>query len=581
MKIAEILAELYGAETAAEYGGKLREKLTAFKRKHPPPPGFELDEKAALLITYGDMAGRTPTANPLRTLHEFLLEYAGNMISAVHILPFFPYSSDAGFAVTDYRQVDPRLGSWRDIETFGRDFSLAFDAVFNHASVKGKWFQGFLSGKPPYRNWFIEPETNFDSSRVFRPRALPLFHDYADLNGELRRVWTTFSADQADLNFHSPDLLLELIDLLLLYLARGARLIRLDAIAFCWKESGTSCLHLPQAHLIVKLFRQIADEVSPGTLILTETNVPHRENIAYFGDGDEAHLVYQFPLPPLTAQAILRGDATALTAWATGLEEPPPGCTFLNFLASHDGIGVRPLTGLTPGGELSFLAEDTRRKGGKVSYKNNPDGSRSPYELNINYYNLLREPGEELELSVRKFILSQAIMLTMPGIPGIYFHSLFGSENWTEGLPENSENRAVNREKIPADMLRSELQVQNSRRQLIYRQYRDLLTVRKRHPGFHPKSGFRILNLKPEVFAILRGTKVDDMVLALFNVNSNPVRLTVDDPTLPARLYSLRNGELTASDNLYLNPFEFKWLSATHSNNFVYYKKITSYTLYG
>lgn len=562
MGIMEILTGLYGAADAAEYNKKIQEKISSFQRKQLLQISFQLNQRDAMLITYGDMTGGTPENNPLRTLNEFLLEYAGDIISSVHILPFFPYSSDDGFSVINYRKVNPGLGGWEDIEAFADHFRLAFDAVFNHISIESDWFQGFLRGEKKYAGWFIEPGKDFDSSKVFRPRALPLFHDYQDADGKVRRLWTTFSEDQVDLNFHSPELLLELIDILLLYIEKGARVIRLDAIAFCWKESGTSCLHLPQAHLIVKLFRKIAGEVMPGTIILTETNVPHKENISYFGNQDEAHLVYQFPLPPLTAQAILRQNTTALTDWAASLEEPPPECTFLNFLASHDGIGVRPLIGLAPESELSFLADETLRKGGMVGYKNNPDGARSPYELNINYYSLLREPGENLELSVRKFILAQAIMLAMPGVPGIYFHSLFGSENWTEGLPQIHENRSINREKIPVAVLRQELNTPGSRRQLIYQQYRDLLRIRRNHPAFHPKSGFEILELHPAVFAIIRGTKQDKIVLALFNVSAQTIEPAISNLSVPRQLHSLLDNQTIASGRITLEPFGFKWLSS-------------------
>lgn len=558
MNINEMLIDLYDHKTVIEYCQQIHEKIRIFKHKNCLQAGHELNQGDVVLISYGDV---TISKHPLKTLKNFLLEYAADIISTVHILPFFPYSSDYGFSVTDYRKVNPQLGNWKDIEAIGEDFYLAFDAVFNHISKESNWFKQFLKGEEKYADWFIETEEDFDSSQVVRPRALPLLHSYEDSEGKTHRIWTTFSEDQIDLNFKSPELLMELIDILLFYIEKGARIIRLDAIAFCWKESGTNCLHLPQAHLIVKLLRNIAEKVAPGTIILTETNVPHEENISYFGDQDEAHMVYQFPLPPLSAQAILRQDARALSTWAANLEEPPPECTFLNFLASHDGVGVRPLLGLVPDSELSFLADECLRKGGKVGYKNNSDGSQSPYELNINYYSLLREPNEDLELSVRKFILSQAIMLAMPGVPGIYFHSLFGSENWVEGIPENSERRTINREKLSAETLREELNTPGSRRQLIYQQYRKLLKIRKKHKAFHPKSGFKILELCPEIFAIIRGTKQTKTIMALFNVSSKTINLSLDNPLVPKQLTSLRDNKIINSSQITLEAFDFDFLT--------------------
>ncbi len=557
MGTRKILNELYDHKTAAKCCHKIHDRIKAFRYRNHAKNGHKLDQRDVILITYADM---TPAEKPLNSLKDFLQEYTADIISTVHILPFFPYSSDDGFSVIDYKKIDPRLGDWKDIEAIGENFHLAFDAVFNHISKESNWFQGFLQGETKYADWFIEAGEDFDSSHVVRPRALPLFHDYEDSTGKTHHIWTTFSEDQVDLNFKSPELLMELIDILLLYLRKGAGIIRLDAIAFCWKESGTECLHLPQAHLLVKLFRRIAEKAMPGTIILTETNVPHKENISYFGHQDEAHMVYQFPLPPLVAQAILRRNATALSSWAAKLREPPSGCTFLNFLASHDGIGVRPLQGLVPEKELAFLADECLRKGGKVGFKNNPDGSQSPYELNINYYSLLREPNESLEFSVRKFILSQAVMLVMPGVPGIYFHSLFGSENWIEGLPQNSERRTINREKIPADILRVELNTPGSRRQLIYQEYRKLLNIRKEHEAFHPKSGFEVLKLHPEIFAIIRGTKQVATVLCLFNMSEKSINLSINHPTIPEQLHSLRTNQTFDSSRIILPSFGFDLL---------------------
>jgi len=558
MNISEILIDLYGDETAIEYCQQIHDKIATFKHKNSLQIGHELDQGDVVLISYGDVIS---SKHPLKILKNFLLEYADDIISTVHILPFFPYSSDYGFSVIDYRKVNPQLGNWEDIEEIGEDFNLAFDAVFNHISKESDWFKQFLEGEEKYTDWFIEAGEDFDSSHVVRPRALPLFHNYEDNARETHRIWTTFSEDQIDLNFKSPELLMELIGILLFYIEKGARIIRLDAIAFCWKESGSNCLHLPQAHLIVKLFRKIVEKVAPGTIILTETNVPHEDNISYFGNQDEAHMVYQFPLPPLSAQAILRQDARALSTWAASLEEPPPECTFLNFLASHDGIGVRPLLGLVPDSELSFLADECLRKGGKVGYKNNSDGSQSPYELNINYYSLLHEPDEDLELSVKKFILSQAIMLTMPGVPGIYFHSLFGSENWIEGIPKNSERRTINRERISTDTLRNELNTPGSRRQLIYQQYRKLLNTRKKHKAFHPKSGFKILEICPEIFAIIRGTEQTKTILALFNVSSQTINMSLNNPLIPKQLSSLRDDKIINSSQITLEAFDFDLLT--------------------
>jgi hypothetical protein len=323
------------------------------------------DQRTAVLITYGDSL-REPDRPPLETLKTFADGRLRDAFSAVHVLPFFPSSSDDGFSVVDYREVRPDLGHWEDVKALGAHFDLMFDLVLNHVSRQSEWFRVWAEGDAPYRDFFLETDPLLDLSQVVRPRSLPLLTPVRR-NGQEVHLWTTFSADQIDLNFGQPDVLFEFLDILFGYIAAGARIIRLDAIAFLWKRPGTSCLHLAETHEVVKLMRDIVDVAAPSVWLLTETNVPHQENISYFGAGDEAHLVYQFSLPPLLLHALQTGSGRYLTKWAAALGAPPAGCTYLNFTASHDGIGVRPLQGLLPEEELERVLERVRARGGQVS----------------------------------------------------------------------------------------------------------------------------------------------------------------------------------------------------------------------
>jgi len=387
-----------------------------------------VDESDIVLITYGDSIQKEGRKH-FRTLRQFMEKYVGDAISTIHILPMFPYTSDDGFSVIDYKQIEESLGDWDEIEVFGKSYSFMFDAVINHISQSSEWFQKFLKGEEPYNNYFIVSDKDADYSKVIRPRALPLLTPFQTREGE-KYVWTTFSEDQIDLNYANPEVLLEILDVLLFYASKGARYIRLDAIGFMWKERKTTCMHLPQTHELIKIMREVVDEYAPGTILVTETNVPHSENISYFGNGyDEAGLVYQFPLPPLTMFSILTGNAEKLSAWAETLKLPSKQTTFFNFLSSHDGIGVRPTEGILTKEEQDILIEATLKHGGRVSYKDNGDGTRSPYELNINYQDALAGSEENDKLRIAKFLIAQTILLSMQGVPGIYIHSLLGSRN--------------------------------------------------------------------------------------------------------------------------------------------------------
>ncbi|MCK4260589.1 MAG: hypothetical protein KAX49_16550 [Halanaerobiales bacterium] len=305
-----------------------------------------------------------------------------------------------------------------------------------------------MNGDENYQNYFIEADPKLDYSNVTRPRSLPLLTEFDTKHGK-KHLWTTFSADQVDLNYQNDEVFLEILKVLLFYVQMGARLIRLDAIGFMWKIIGTTCIHLDETHLLIKVYRKLVEAVSPECLIITETNVPHHENISYFGDGyDEAHMVYQFSLPPLTLHAFLLSTSKYLNCWAKTLSLPSSKTSFFNFLASHDGIGMRPAQGLLPQEDIDVMVEIAKSKGGRVSYKTNEDGSQSVYELNINYFSALEDMNDTLQNNVTKFLCAHSILLTMVGMPAIYVHSLLGSVNDYETLQKTQQNRSINRGKL-------------------------------------------------------------------------------------------------------------------------------------
>ncbi len=529
------LAAVYDAPIPDQLTENLLARIADFNSKHgrrrpQREPATRFDERDALLITYGDQiheAGQVP----LQTLHAALRSLVGDAIGGVHILPFYPYTSDDGFSVVDYTAVDPALGDWEDIRAMGADYRLMFDAVINHISQASDWFAAFKRDEAPYRDYFITMDVATDLSAVVRPRALPLLTEIETAAGP-RRVWTTFSEDQIDLNYASPELLLEIIDVLLYYVAQDAQYIRLDAIGFMWKEVGTGCIHLPQTHELIRLMRAVLDATAPEVVLVTETNVPHAENISYFGDGwNEAQMVYNFTLPPLTLHAFCTGDASHLTRWAKTLRAPSPATTYFNFMASHDGIGLRPLEGILPSAAVTMMAERVQAHGGLVSYRANSDGTQSPYELNIVYYDALNDPhaGESQALQVDRFLASQAILLSLAGVPGIYVHSLFGSRNWHEGVAQTGRNRTINRRKFERGALEAELADPASVAHQVFTRYRRLLRIRRSEPAFHPNGEQRVLDLHPAVFGFVRrAPDGSSQILCLHNVSASEQTLELD-----------------------------------------------------
>ncbi|EMR0738710.1 MAG: sugar phosphorylase [Citrobacter sp.] len=525
--IRETLTQLYPHADHQEIAAKIEQLAQRWKPK--TPTAAALDQSRIWMIAYGDSIS-AQGANPLSILHQFAKLWLKGTISDIHLLPMFPWTSDDGFSVVDYRQVDPNLGQWSDIAALAGDFNLMFDFVINHISQQSRWFQGYLRGEPRYQNYFINADPDDDYHQVTRPRTLPLLTPFKRATGETAHIWTTFSADQIDLNFREPDVLLESIDILLEYASRGARAIRLDAVGFLWKEKNSRCIHLPQTHLIIKLWRAILEEIWPDCLLITETNVPHQENISYLGCGDEAHMVYQFPLPPLTLHAFLRGNARWLRQWAQRLEQDtfPDNTTFFNFLASHDGIGLRPVENILSTEEKTFLVSEVERKQGRISWRTNPDGSQSPYEMNINFLSALSEPGEAPDTQVARFAAAHAILFMLRGVPAIYYHSLLGSENDIAGLNASGINRRINREKLDFSTLHNTLITPESKQARIYAALTNLLRIRKQHPAFSPFATQRVLELPDALFGVERHHSTEgETVYCVVNVTGLPQSLSL------------------------------------------------------
>ncbi len=319
-----------------------------------------------------------------------------------------------------------------------------------------------------------------------------------------------------------------------------------------WKELGTTCIHLNQTHQLIQLMRQVIEELAPSTLLITETNVPHIENISYYGNGfNEAHLVYNFTLPPLLAYSILAGDTMKLITWAQSLALPSTQVCFFNFLASHDGVGVRPVAGILSADEIGVLTDAVVSNGGRVSYKSNIDGTQSPYELNCNYLSLLHGVERDQELAIKRMVLAHGIVLAMPGLPAIYFHSFFGSQNDIGGVEKSGINRRINREKLPFDLLEKELNLIGSTRNRVYSQLCELIDLRKKQSVFDPYANFSFPETVNGVFAIERRNDTD-AVICLFNLTNASIEMPDFIDLVDLIAHSKFDGSLNAYEMVWL-----------------------------
>lgn len=461
------------------------------------------DEDDIIMITYGDSV-IDDGERPLVTLNKFLHRYCKNTVNNVHILPFFPYSSDDGFSVIDYSTVNESLGSWDDIEAIAADYGLMTDLVINHCSARSVWFDNFIKGEGPGSDFFFTADPSDDLSMVTRPRVSPLLRETETANGT-KHVWCTFSHDQVDFDFRNPKVLLAFIDIIKLYIDKGAKIFRLDAVAFLWKIVGTNCINLFQTHEVIRLIRTLIEHVDPSIIIITETNIPNRENLTYFGNANEAHAIYNFSLPPLLVNTLVTGDCSYLKSWMMSMPPAQNGTAYFNFIASHDGIGLRPAEGLLSEEEISDLVHAMQHFGGKVSWRASEHGQQKPYEINITLFDALQGTikGPD-KYQVDRFICAHAIMLGMEGIPGIYIHSLLGTSNDYEKVANTGQNRSINRKRWDFNELEALLDSPFSQHHKVLTRISQLIRIRKAQPAFHPNATQFTLQLNNQLFGYWR-----------------------------------------------------------------------------
>ncbi len=522
-------------------------------------------EKDAWVITYGDSI-QEEGVHDLKTLSKFLDTYLEPYINGVHILPFYPYSSDDGFSVIEYQNVNDALGDWGDIDCIAGKYKLMADLVVNHCSARSRWFENYKSRTDPGKDYFIDVPPEVDLSAVVRPRTSPLLKPIDTLDGK-KHIWSTFSHDQVDLNYGNPDVLIEMVKIIRYYLDQGIRVLRLDAVAFLWKEIGTNCIHHPNTHEVIRLFRILIEHYVADAVIITETNVPSHENLSYFGNANEAHGVYNFPLPPLILHALVTGTASRLKEWQMSVPPAQVGTLYLNFLASHDGIGLRPVEGLLSEDEINTLVQRMEAFGGKISWRATEDNKVKPYEINIALFDALKGNLSEIdEWQLERFLCAHAIMLSLEGIPAIYIHSLIGTQNYYEGVEHSNQNRRINRYKWDYHQLEEKLDDENSHHTRVYRGMTHLLALRVKQPAFHPNAVQYTLHVCDEIFAFWRQSmQRDQSIFCLHNVSNKRVSISLSSLNLIASdswTDLVRGHQYDELDSMInFSPYQFVWLS--------------------
>jgi len=571
-RVTHHLDSIYAQVDLALTSNSLADELIALMRLdqdcYEAPPHRNLwNQTDIAMITYGDSI-QTTDEKPLQTLHRFLGEHLGDMLSAVHILPFFPWSSDDGFAVINFAAVNEALGDWSDIQAIAEDYRLMADLVINHCSSRSLWFENFKQGIDPGSGFFVTATPSDDLSQVVRPRTSPLLRETETADGS-RLVWCTFSHDQVDLDFHNPEVLKEFVRIIRLYLDHGVRIFRFDAVAFLWKKIGTSCINLEETHEMIRLLRTLIEHAEPEAMIITETNIPNRENLTYFGNANEAHAIYNFSLPPLLVNALISGDSTYLSQWLMSMPPAQNGTTYFNFIASHDGIGLRPAEGLLSDEEIGTFINTMQNFGGLVSWREDANGGRKAYEVNISLFDALQGTvnGHD-KWGKERFITAHAIMLALEGLPAFYVHSLLATGNDHERVEHTGNNRAINRHQWDLDELEALLADPHSQHHQMFKRLKKLIQIRREQPAFHPNATQFTLQIGKQLFGFWRQSMDRrQSIFCITNISDQPQELTLSDINLVVTddWHDLISGDRFESidQTLTLTPYRTLWISNT------------------
>lgn len=564
--LSTVYGEFHDSQTLTQLANELLAIMQVSpEAQSPQPHQNKWHANDIAMITYGNSVLKNDEL-PLQTLKRFLDDYFADCINTVHILPFFPYCSDDGFAVKDFFQVNPELGNWSDINAIAKDYRLMADLVINHGSSSSQWFQNFIAGEGEGHDYFYTCESDTPVSLVVRPRVNPLLRETETVHG-IKHVWCTFSHEQVDFDFRNTEVLKTFVRIIRFYLDQGVRLFRLDAVAFLWKQAGTSCLNLPQTHELVRLLRLLIEQAQSDAVIITETNIPNRENLSYFGNANEAHWIYNFSLPPLLLNTFISGNCQYLRQWLMSMPPAQNGTAYFNFIASHDGIGLRPAEGLLTDSEIAALISTMQGFGGEISWRAAENNIKKPYEINISLYDALQGTvkGPD-QWHHARFICAHGIMLALEGIPGIYIHSLLATGNDYQRLAQHQHNRAINRHQWDDNAIRAALTHPANNHSMIYRKLTELIKLRMQQPAFHPNATQYTLQLGDSLFGFWRQS-IDrrQSIFCIFNISDQLQNVRIADLNLVATddWHDLISGDAIDSwqSDVQLSPYQCLWLS--------------------
>lgn len=544
-------------------------------------------------------------AGNLQGVNERLAYLQELGVNLIHIMPMLlcpEGASDGGYAVSDFRHLNPRLGTLDDLNDLAtslrkRKMLLTLDVVVNHTSSEHDWARRAKAGDFAYQDYYyIFPDR--DVPDLFEETMPEIFPESAPGNFTFdeqlgKWVMTVFNDYQWDLNYANPAVFIEMVDIILYWANRGADIIRLDAVAFLWKKVGTTCQNEREAHLILQLMKDCCQVTAPGVLFIAEAIVAPVEITKYFGEdaivAKECEIAYNATLMALLWDAVATRNTRLLGRGIRSLPGKLDRATWLNYVRCHDDIGLGfddldiVRAGYDPAAHRAFLVDYFTGRFEGSTARGRPFG-RNPKTGDARISGSLASlvgleaavdsgDDEAIERCVRLVLLLHAVILSYGGIPLLYYGDEIGTPNdyrFTQDADRATDNRWLHRPRI--DWARAERRHQHGTiEQRIFDGLRRLIGVRKTLRAFADFNNRELLETDNEHLLVFRRSHpahASDNVLVVANFDAHPQQLALNAlgsalAAPGARPMDLASGERPALHNgrLVIPPYRFYWLS--------------------
>lgn len=578
---------------ARRYVARTRDLHLLDLRRQSKPDWFQTPDNVGYVAYADRFAGSlAAVADHIPYLKELGVTY-------LHLMPLLkprPGPNDGGYAVADYRAVNPELGTMDDLERLARDLrangiSLCIDLVCNHTAKEHEWAQRAMAGDPDYQAYYLmyPDRTMPDAFERTLPEVFPDFKPgnftyYEEID---RWVWTTFNEYQWDLNYGNPAVLLEMLDNILYLANQGVELLRLDAVAFMWKRLGTDSQNQPEAHDILQVFRALSRIAAPGLLLKAEAIVPPPKLVPYLGRGEatnkECELAYHNVFMVLLWSGLAERRVALMTRALQNMPPIPTGASWVTYVRCHDDIGWAVTdedaaeVGLSGAAHRAFLSDfysgrfhGTFARGSTFQFNPRTNDRRisgSCASLAGLEQALEGRDPRAVELAIRRILLLHNLIFVFGGIPLIYMGDEIGLLNDHSYLDEPNlanDNRWMHRP--PMDWRRAAARHDwSSVPGRIFKGMVDMLAVRRRTAALHSQSGaYVVWTHNDAVFGLLRDSP-RGRVLVLANVSERPQSVSAHrlrEMLFGGRLVDHLTGRVMDGDaGVALEPYEAMWLT--------------------